>query len=135
MQTWVGFQNTPTSVMGNRISIGPLTGGPQCRMSNLINPHVPCHFCCCFHVHLKIVPCRMLILRNGHVAVSNLRVKGPSIMIIMLMLLPRPHYHIIMIRRLSFPQHTYMAMLGTKQSSISFLLTAHAGKIIRNHEV
>ena len=22
--------------------VGPLTGGPQCRMSNLRNPHVPC---------------------------------------------------------------------------------------------
>ena len=35
--------------------------------------HVPCFFLPC---HSAL--CRMLILRNGHVAVSNLRVKSPT---------------------------------------------------------
>ena len=79
---------------------GPLTGGPQCRMSILRNGHVPCHyFVFNFHVGFKMVtctmsilrtpyvvsfmfsscslaPCRVSILRNGHVAVSNLGVRG-----------------------------------------------------------
>ena len=38
-----------------------MKGGPQCRMSNLRHPHVP-----------------LSVLRNGHVAMSNLGVKGPT---------------------------------------------------------
>ena len=72
------------------VHVGPLTGGPQCRMSNLRNPHVPFHYFCYFHVNFKMGPCRMSILRNSichvvcifppvdrpHVAMSRLGVKG-----------------------------------------------------------
>ena len=34
---------------------GPLTGGPQCRMSNLRNGYVPCHYFLNFHVDFKMV--------------------------------------------------------------------------------
>ena len=44
---------------------GFLDGGPQCRMSDLRNPHVPCHYICYFHVDLKMSPCHMSILRNN----------------------------------------------------------------------
>ena len=80
--------------------MGPLTGGSQCRMSNLRIGNVPCHFLCIIHVDFEIVECHMSNLRNGpchitnifsmsigfmshvdlkkgHVALSNLGVKGP----------------------------------------------------------
>ena len=37
--------------------VGPLTGGAQCRTSNLRNPHVPCHYFCYFDVYFKMAPC------------------------------------------------------------------------------
>ena len=37
---------------------GALDGGAQCRMSNLRNPHVPCHHFCYFHVDFKMAPCQ-----------------------------------------------------------------------------
>ena len=46
---------------------GPLTGGPQCRMSNLRNANVPCHYLCIIHVDYKIDWCRMSNLRNENV--------------------------------------------------------------------
>ena len=85
--------------------MGPLMGGPQCRLSTLRNGNVPCRYLKNFHVEFKIVQCRLSILRNdnvpchyfsnvpvgfkvvqcrlsnlrkGRVAPSNLRVKGPS---------------------------------------------------------
>ena len=39
----------------NPHKMGPLTGGPQCRMSNLRNDNVPCHYFCNVHVNFKIV--------------------------------------------------------------------------------
>ena len=33
--------------------MGPLTGGPQCRMSNLRNVNVPCHYLWIIHVVFK----------------------------------------------------------------------------------
>ena len=72
----------------------PLMGGPQCHLSILRN--VPCRYFCNFHVAFKIAQYHlsnlrnsvlviflpvligfMLILTNGHVALSNLRVTGP----------------------------------------------------------
>ena len=50
--------------------LGPLTGGPQCRMSILRNGHVPCHYFYNFHVEFEMVPCHMSILRNTHVVSS-----------------------------------------------------------------
>ena len=70
--------------------------GPQCRLSILRNGNVPCHYFIGFPVDFKSVQCRLSILRNGnvlchyisnfpvdfkiltkgHVALSNLRVKG-----------------------------------------------------------
>ena len=35
--------------------VGPLTGGPQCRMSNLRNGYVPCHYFKNVHVDFKMV--------------------------------------------------------------------------------
>ena len=51
---------------------GPLTGGPQCRMSNLRNGHVNCHYFSHFHVDLKKLLCRMSILRNSLCHVDNI---------------------------------------------------------------
>ena len=34
--------------------VGPLTGGPQCRMSILRNDNVPCHYLCNYPVDFKI---------------------------------------------------------------------------------
>ena len=76
-------------------------GGPKCHRSILRNDHVPCHYlfnldvdfkitqycmsilirnspCCVvyFNSHVTKAPCRMSILRNAHVALSNLGVKG-----------------------------------------------------------
>ena len=51
-------------------------GGPQCRPSVLRNVNVPCHYLLDSPVDFKIVQCRLSILRNGRVALSNLRVKG-----------------------------------------------------------
>ena len=45
---------------------GALDGGSLCRMSNLRNVHVPCHYFCYFHVHFKLAQCRMSILRNSN---------------------------------------------------------------------
>ena len=39
----------------NMINVGPLTGGPQCRVSNLRNGNVPCRYLCISHVDFKIV--------------------------------------------------------------------------------
>ena len=47
--------------------VGPLMGGPQCRMSNLRNGNVPCRYFYNIHVDFKIVYCRMSNLRNGYV--------------------------------------------------------------------
>ena len=62
--------------------LGLLTGGPQCGMSNLRNPHVPCHyFFCYFHVDFKMGPYRMSILRNNicHVVYNFPLVKRPHL--------------------------------------------------------
>ena len=84
---------------------GPLMGGPKCHLSILRNGIVPCHYFKHFPVDfritqwclsilrngnvpcryfwnfpddLKIVKCRLLNLGKGPVALSNLKVKGPS---------------------------------------------------------
>ena len=55
---------------------GPLTGwgggGPQCRMSNLRNGYVNCHYFSNFHVDFKMLSCRMSNLRNGLCHVDNI---------------------------------------------------------------
>ena len=38
---------------------GPLTGGPQCRMSILRNDNVPCRYFCNYHVDFRIGKCRL----------------------------------------------------------------------------
>ena len=81
--------------------MGPLTGGPQCRMSILENGNVPGRYFCNFHVHFTIGKCRirgkahvmsvifmshvdnaklnMSILKEIHVSpLSILRIKGPQ---------------------------------------------------------
>ena len=50
----------------------------QCRLSILRIGNVPCHYFLNIPVDFKVSQCRMSILRNGSVALSNLRVKGPS---------------------------------------------------------
>ena len=57
--------------------MGPLTGGPQCRLSILRNGNVPCRLFLNVPVDFKVPQCRLSILRNGPVALSNLGVKGP----------------------------------------------------------
>ena len=47
--------------------MGPLTGGPQCRLSILGNGSVPYHYFVDFPVDFKIVQCRLSILRIGNV--------------------------------------------------------------------
>ena len=73
-------------------------GGPQCRLSILRNINVPCRYSeiflsilkypnvtCRFYkvamspVKFKIVQCRLSDLRKGSDALSNLRVKGPTV--------------------------------------------------------
>ena len=83
--------------------LGPLMGGPQCRLSILRKVNVPCRYLKNFPVDFKKVPCPLSILRKvnvpchyflflsvdfkrvlcrlsnlreGGVALSNLRVKG-----------------------------------------------------------
>ena len=56
-----------TENMWNMSTVGPLTGGPQCRMSILRNGHVPCYYFYNFHVDFKMVACPMSILRTTHV--------------------------------------------------------------------
>ena len=51
---------------------GPLAGGPQCRMSNLRNDYVNCHYSSNFHVDFKMVSCRMSNLMNGLCHVHNI---------------------------------------------------------------
>ena len=52
---------------------GPLTGGPLCRLASLRNGNVP------FRYFLNVVvQCRQSNSRKGRVALSNLRVKGPT---------------------------------------------------------
>ena len=80
--------------------LGPLVAGPQCHMSILRNGNVAC-LCCSFspmsHVEFKkrlcnrslliftsyvachYALCRMLNLRNAHVALLILGVKGHSV--------------------------------------------------------
>ena len=84
--------------------MGPLMGGPECRLSILRNcnvpcryfknvpvdfkivqcrlsivrdENVPCHYFSNVPVGFKVVQCRLSNLRNGRVTLSNLRVKGP----------------------------------------------------------
>ena len=47
--------------------VGPLMGGPQCRLWILKNGNVPCHFFGNFPVYFKTVQCCPSILRNGNV--------------------------------------------------------------------
>ena len=49
---------------------------PQCHMSNLRNDYVPCHYISKPHVACHYVPCPMSNLRNYHVALSILGVRG-----------------------------------------------------------
>ena len=49
------------------IPMGPLMGGPQCRLSILRNGNVPCHYFRNFPVNFKIFQRRLSILRNGNV--------------------------------------------------------------------
>ena len=87
-------------------TLGPLMGGPHCRLSILRNGNVPCHYFLNVPVDFKIVQCHLSILRNNNVpchyfsnvpvdlkvvqcrlsnvrkrlvALSILRVKGPYI--------------------------------------------------------
>ena len=53
--------------------LGPLTWGPQCRMSHLRNGYVDCHF---FHVDFKMVQCCRSNLRNGLCHVHNISSLG-----------------------------------------------------------
>ena len=59
--------------------LGPLMGGPQCRLSILRNDNVPCCYFSNISVDFKVVQCRVLNLRKRPVALSILRVKGPSL--------------------------------------------------------
>ena len=52
--------------------MGHLTGGPQCRLSNLRNGYVNCHYFSNFHVDFKMVSCRMSNLMNGPCHVHNI---------------------------------------------------------------
>ena len=56
--------------------MGPLMGGPQCRLSILRNDNVPCRYFLKVPVDFKVVKCRLLNLRKRRVALSILRVKG-----------------------------------------------------------
>ena len=62
--------------------MGPLMGGPQCRLSILRNCNVPCRYFTKFPVDFKIALCRLSNLRKGRVALSNLRVKAPHNLIV-----------------------------------------------------
>ena len=42
-------------------------GGPQCRMSNLRNGYVNCHYFSNFHIDFKMVPCQIRIKEMAHV--------------------------------------------------------------------
>ena len=50
---------------------------PQCRLSTLRNGSVPCHYFLNVPVDFNRVQCHLSNLRKCHVALSNLRVKGP----------------------------------------------------------
>ena len=49
---------------------------PQCRVSNLRNEYVACHYIFSPHVACHYALCHMSNLRNAHVALSILGVKG-----------------------------------------------------------
>ena len=49
----------------------------QCPLSILRKGNVPCHYFVFLSVDFKRVQCRLSNLREGCVALSNLRVKGP----------------------------------------------------------
>ena len=58
--------------------IGPLMGeGAHCRLSSLRNGNVPCQYFLNIPVDFKVVQCCLSNIRKCHVALSNLRVKGP----------------------------------------------------------
>ena len=50
---------------------------PQCRRLILRNDIVPCQYFLNVPVAFKVVQCHLSNLRKCHVALSNLRVKGP----------------------------------------------------------
>ena len=62
--TWNGLDGrsevlpTQAGMGGCRVSRA-LDGGPQCRMSNLRNYYINCHFSSNFHVYFKMVSCHM----------------------------------------------------------------------------
>ena len=47
--------------------LGPLMGGPQCRLSILRNVNVPCHYFLNVPVDFKMPQYHLSILRNGNV--------------------------------------------------------------------
>ena len=51
----------------NPSQLGPLMGGPQCRLSILRKGYVHCQYFRNFPLDFKIVQCRLSILRNGNV--------------------------------------------------------------------
>ena len=53
----------------------------QCRLSILRNANVPCLYFSNVPVDFKVVRCRLSNLRKRRVALSNLRVKGPFVIV------------------------------------------------------
>ena len=56
---------TIASAAVRSLILGPLMGGPQCRLSILRNAHVPCYYFCKVHVDSKKVSCRISNLRKN----------------------------------------------------------------------
>ena len=71
---------TPNGILKDRWGLsllGPLMGGTQCRLSISRNGNVPVCYFLNVPVNFKVVQCRLLNLRKCHIALSNLRIKGP----------------------------------------------------------
>ena len=59
----------------HKCMLGPLTGGPQCRMSVLRHGNVLCRYFCKFHVDFRIAKCDLSNLREGPCHIGNIFLK------------------------------------------------------------